>query len=163
MQTLGGGPQSCHPNKRGNTQPKPAIRDVGAVRECVFGIPQMVQTEASTPEMFLNEVPKQVQTWAHPSIHQLRYGKAGEPSPPGVEARISRGHLLCLLCGPGPPLLESRPARSSSCPHGEGLAGLRAVDLPQCSQPGLSAAAHSPWEMKTKEDMPFYWPSPVSK
>lgn len=116
MQTLGGGPWSCHSNKKGNTQPNPAIREVGAVRECIFGIPQIVQTEASTPEIFLNEVPKQVQTWEHPSIHQLRYGKAGEQSPPGVEAGISRGHLLCLLCGPGPPLLESRPARSSSCP-----------------------------------------------
>lgn len=43
------------------------------MRECIFGIPQTVQTEASTPEMFLNEVPKQVQTWEHPSIHQLRH------------------------------------------------------------------------------------------
>lgn len=36
------------------------------MRECIFGIPQIVQTEASTPEIFLNEVPKQVQTWEHP-------------------------------------------------------------------------------------------------
>ena len=163
MQTLGGGPQSCYANKKGNTRPKPAIREVEAMRECIFGIPQTVQTEASTPEMFLNEVPKQVQTWEHPSIHQLRHRKAGEPSPPGVDAGISRGHQLCLLCGPRPPLLESRPASSSSRPQGEGLAGLRAVDLPQCSQPGLSTSAHSPREMKNKKGMPFYWPSPVSK
>ena len=89
-------------------------------------------------------------------------GTAPEALLLSVDTGISCGHLLCLLCGPGPPLLESRPARSSSCPHGEGLAGLRAVDLPQCSQPGLSAAARSPREMKTKEDMPFSWEPPAA-
>lgn len=104
------------PTRKETLNPKPAIREVGAVRECIFGIPQIVQTEASTPEIFLNEVPKQVQTWEHPSIHQLRYVKAGEQSPPGVEAGISRGHLLCLLCGPDP-----------------------------CLSPGLLAALPLPW------------------
>ena len=42
MQTLGGSPQSCHSNKTGNTQPKPAPLGSGAVRECVSGITQMV-------------------------------------------------------------------------------------------------------------------------
>lgn len=85
MQTLGGGPWSCH-SKEGNIQPKPVTREVGAVRERVSGIPQRVQTEASAPVMFLNEMPKQVETRERPSIHQLRHRKAGALSPLGVEA-----------------------------------------------------------------------------
>lgn len=38
MQTFGGGPWSGHSNKKGNTHPKPAARDAGAVRECISGI-----------------------------------------------------------------------------------------------------------------------------
>lgn len=86
MQTLGGGPWSCHFNQKGNIQPKPAAREVGGSEGMQVSISHVVQTDASTHEMFLNEVPKQVQILEHPSNHQLKHRKARALSLLGVNA-----------------------------------------------------------------------------